>query len=280
MLRKYYKLLIPFLLLITALIIVETSPFPMVLAYQTGHPDSCQPCHGPHTNTTDTDVPTHTGTTTLYPWDHNIIKGESVWTYCTQCHDNYVAGTAHDGLGCKGCHAVLHLGYNSTTNGWAAWIFAREPDITTLPALKPTGTVSWVSKSIVVTSNNASTTGYSFINNYGTGTGMEIEVGLWDGFNNQYSEIGTSVDWKVCFTCHFLSQNPAQVGAYKLVGGVWKIGIPEYALKLPPHEITAASLAEAATTENNTVSPTTLLGVLLGLLAVGLVVYSKREVWM
>ena len=205
-----------------------------------------------------------------------------MWSYCTQCHDNYVAGTAHSGLGCKGCHAVLHMGYNSTANGWAAWIFAREPNIPSndLPALKPSGTITWSQKYIVVTSNNASTAGYSFFNNYGNGSGMEIEVGLWDGFNNQYSEIGTSIDWRVCFTCHFLTQNPAQVGAYKLVGGVWKIGIPEYALKLPPHEITSAALAEAAESESTTITPSALLGVILGLLAIGLVVYSKREVWM
>ncbi len=284
MLRKYYKIVVLVTILVSALLIFQATPAPLVFAYQTGHPDMCQPCHGPHTNTTDANVPTHGGTTTLYPWDHNITKGEAVWSYCTQCHDNYVAGTAHAGLGCKGCHAVLHMGYNASLNGWAAWIFAREPDLTAIndthPLLKPSGNFNWVTNITIVTEDNASTTGYNFISNYGTGSGMEIEVGLWDAFNNKYSPIGGGVDWRVCFTCHFLSQNPASVGAYRLVGGKWKIGIPEYALKLPPHEITSAALSEAAKTESSTIAPSTLVGVLLGVLAVGLVIYSNREAWM
>ena len=270
------------ILIVATLALVSSNSITSVFAYGQGHPEQCQPCHGNITYVTD-----NINGSNYTMWSHNIQAGETVWQQCTGCHTNYVQGTVHANLGCKGCHAVLHLGVNSSGQ-WAAWIFAREPNITSLPAKVPSIAANWVLNESVFTQANYSTTylaGYlsSLLNS--SPQGMEIEVGLWNGLVNQYiptTPTGTinAESWKVCFSCHFVSANPAEVGSYKLVGGMWKIGIPEYALKLPAHEITRAALSEAArNSSTETVSPSTLLGVLAGLLAIGLVVYSKREVW-
>ena len=271
------------ILIVATLALVSSNSITSVFAYGQGHPEQCQPCHGNITYTSD-----NINGSTYTMWSHNIQGGTTVWQQCTGCHTNYVQGTVHANLGCMGCHAVLHLGAKNSTGEWAAWIFAREPNITSLPVKAPAGITDWVLNETVFTqANYTGTYIQTIIDNLLTNdpNGMEIEVGVWNGITNEYistSPTGTigSESWKVCFSCHFISTNPARAGSYKLVGGVWKIGIPEYALKLPAHEITKAALAEAArSSSTETISPSTLLGILAGLLAIGLVVYSKREVW-
>jgi len=200
-----------------------------VAGYGQGHPDSCQPCHG-DPNGTQTD-----GTGTM--WDHNILDGKQAWDQCTSCHNNYVANTPHDNVGCK-CHAIVHIGYNDAGT-WAAWLYAKEPSPTNLPTA--IGDVaSFKDVELVFTNANATPTIQSLV----PPEGEEIEVGLFDAWNNDYLIVGATDAWKVCFNCHFLASDPTMVGAYKLDGGVWKVGIPEYALKLDPHEITDVSSLE------------------------------------
>jgi hypothetical protein len=247
-----------------------------VYGFGGGHPDSCQPCHGQTGYTTDT----IDGNQYSF-WNHTIKSGNTLWSYCTNCHSDYTANTVHDALDCMGCHAVLHIGWKNQSSGnWAAWIFVMEPQITSTPALSP-DIANFVLHTYVYNSTNATTT----ISNLVGTEGMEIEVGVWNAFNNTFistlpSGSVASDSWKVCFSCHFVAEDPSVSGAYRLVGGVWKIGIPEYALKLPPHEITPSLLAEAARGESSPLeqlSPSILLGLIGGIVGIGLVVLSRRE---
>ena len=275
MLKKIYRYILPAMLVLLLLTIFNLQT---VSGYGTGHPDTCQPCHGQkgttNFNTTDT----------TQVWNHDIQSGQTLWSNCLNCHGDYTKNTVHDALDCMGCHAVMHVGQNYS-NQWAVWIFAQEPNLNKLPAKKPNA-INWQKKEVVWDQTNYTNAPYaSIIYNImqaSGGEGMEIEVGVWNGVSNEYisaSPLGTIDNnaWKVCFSCHFVSTNPASTGAYKLVGGVWKLGIPEYALKLPPHSITEEALAEAAKTNNMAPwTPSILLGILTGLIAVGLVIYSKR----
>ncbi len=199
-----------------------------VAGYGQGHPDSCQPCHGNQGTTMDS-----TGTM----WDHNIQDGQQAWSQCTSCHSDYVANTPHANVGCK-CHAVVHIGYDNQGT-WAAWLYAKEPSPTNLPVA--TGDVAtFKDVKLVFTNLNATPAIQALV----PAGGEEIEVGMFDAWKNDYLAVGATDAWKVCFNCHFLASDPTMVGAYKLEGGVWKVGIPEYTLKLDPHEITDVNSLE------------------------------------
>jgi len=265
MYRKSIYIALPISILFITLFIIPLTPV-------SAHPSDCLKCHA------DTSKKAPDGR-----WNHEIFYYVSYpnnvgpWSNCTKCHDDYTAGTVHDDLDCMGCHAVVHKGY-SDGNKWAAWIYAREPNLANNYFEAPDQTTQWVLNKTVITDGNYTTVNWgNTIKGYAA---MSINVGLWNGFTNEYLEVGAGHEYKVCFTCHFISVNPASVGSYKLVGGVWKIGIPEFALSLPPHEITQSALAQASESNNVTFGPSAILGVLAGLFAVGLVVYSKREVWM
>lgn len=272
---KYIKVILP--LFVLSLLILTASTIPGALAFGSGHPDTCQPCHGTTATTTD-----NINGTNYNFWDHSITNNATqIWGNCLQCHSNYVSGTVHQSLGCKGCHSVVHIGYNNSGT-WAAWVFAYEPNITSLPALKPTIN-DFVAKTTVLTNTNYTSVSWgTTIKNLAGANGMEIEVGVWDGFNNEYlstlpaGSIKTS-SWKLCFSCHFLASNPAQVGAYKLENGVWKIGIPEYALKLPPHEITSSQLTETVGSETSTPLSTIIIAAMTGVAGIGVLFVRKRE---
>jgi hypothetical protein len=66
-------------------------------------------------------------------WDHNITAGTTVWKNCESCHSaltNKISGTVHASLqstyGCA-CHAVAHVGYGDSTNGYTACIYYWVP---------------------------------------------------------------------------------------------------------------------------------------------------------
>ncbi len=217
--NKYGITVLVFIILMTGLFM--TLPV-NVAGYGQGHPDSCQPCHGDRGTMMD-----NTGNM----WDHNIQDGTQAWNRCTSCHGDYVANTPHASVGCK-CHAVVHVGYDNQGT-WAAWLYAKEPSPTNLPAA--IGDVaSFQDVRLVFTNLNATPSIQAIV----PSGGQEIEVGLYDAWTNEYLAVGAADAWKTCFNCHFLASDPTMVGAYKLDGGVWKVGIPEYTLKLDPHEIT------------------------------------------
>ncbi len=240
------------------------------LAWGVNHPDQCLPCHGPVSiynetvsyNETWYNVtqagPVYWKDVTVklwnfYYWNHTVHlerrTGVSAWQFCTQCHSNYVAGTVHENIGCR-CHAVLHLGYNAAGEFFGVVVY-NEVSPAALNVTAPSA-ASIVSGRLAFTDENV--TLKANLNTFVSALlssepkGMEVEVGLWDPFENDYYPVdaqlvqgeGGGLDreaLRVCFGCHFLATDPSQVGAYAIVEGKVKIGIPELALKLPPHEI-------------------------------------------
>jgi len=243
-----------FLVLLGSVILVLTSTYINVSGYGGGHPDACQSsCHGNQNTVNDLGNQF---------WDHQIASGQNVWSYCTTCHQNYVAGSPHEGIGCK-CHSVVHIGYNNTGT-WAAWIFAYEPSPNNVPAMTGGGN-TFVLKKLVYTNANATADFINFVKSIGTQEGMEIEVGVWNAWTNQFLSVGSANTWQLCFNCHFLASDPSQVGAYRMENGVWKIGIPEYTLKLDPHKIPSEVGWEPSGEDNGVPLPLSILGLIVSL---------------
>ena len=221
---------------IVLLIALATTLVMIPAVYAAGHPDNCDACHY---NTGGDTVNDMGGSR----WNHTIYTSEA-WTRCSFCHTGVADGVSrsvHSNIGC-GCHTVVHTGryYGlspTKTGSWAAWGFAKVANITGgTPILAPTvtGPEDLLTKRFFWDETNGSD-----IRNWLPADTQEIEVGLTD----PNGTLLTTDKYIVCFSCHFLTAEPGDLGAYKLVGGVWKIGIPEFALKLPPHEITSEMLA-------------------------------------
>ena len=233
----------------TGLVLLVVPVLLAAAAYAWGqdHPDKCQPCHGAFGTTTDT-----IDSNTYNFWNHTIVGGATVWDNCIQCHTNYVIGTVHENIGCK-CHAVMHVGWGNITPDYSNFfggIFYWEASVAAVNVTVPDIT-AFVRGSIEFTNKNYTAAGLTA--DMIPPGGMEIEVGVWDPFNNKFlptAPAGTVSDesYKVCFGCHFLAYDPSQVGAYAVVDGKLKIGIPEFALKLPPHEIYSVEAPEMSTT--------------------------------
>jgi len=204
-------------------------------AWGVGHPDHCVACHG-NENPLTTDEASG-----QQAWDHVVQTGDPAWDACTRCHttigDN-VAASVHADLACKGCHAVAHVGVFDGSV-YTAGIFTYEINTTGDRLLSPDA-ASLVRLALLLTEANA-TTYYPGITDLldQAPEGMEVEVGGWDALNNEYVEVTpfgiTDTAYRICFSCHFLAQNPAEVGAYRIVDGKWMIGIPESALTMDPH---------------------------------------------
>ena len=250
------------------------------LAWGNGHPDTCVYCHGPYGTTTDT----INGTSYVF-WNHNIQTGHDpntvdIWQNCytSGCHTNYVQGTVHSGLGCQGCHAVAHIGYYDGTNYAVGLYYWELSNPTNKIVIAPNAAnLQW--KSLKLDSTNASTYIPDITTYVGT-QGMEVEVGVWDAFNNQFKPVsGAGQDpiaktWTVCFSCHFIVQDPASIGSYMIVDGKWKIGIPAAALEMDPHYIYPIS-PESTTTESGSGLPIFTIG--LGIVGIALVVAARHK---
>ena len=154
-----------------------------------------------------------------------------------------------------------------------------------MPALAPGNPPTWIKswKAFTNTNISADTTLSNIVNDILTNKdseGMEIEVYLWDAFKNTTIDTGQpgvqETNYRVCFSCHFLAVDPSQVGAYMIVNGQWKIGIPASALNQEPHSIMKVSgeTFEFSETSNSNAALVALFGGLAGL---GLVVYSSRS---
>lgn len=242
-------------------------------AWGSGHPDTCQPCHGAYGTTADT-----IGGTTYNFWNHTIQSGNNVWNNCVKCHSDYTQGTAHAGLGCKGCHVVAHIGYYDGTNyavGLYYWELSNPQNkIVIIP-----GGAQLQFKSLKLDSSNASTYLPNIANYLGT-NGMEVEVGVWDAFNNQFLETsGANVDtpgdaYKICFSCHFIVQDPSQIGSYMMIEGKWKIGIPSAALQMDPHYIYPIN-PENTSSESGNGLPIFTIG--LGVVGIALVALARHK---
>ncbi|MCE4598810.1 MAG: hypothetical protein F7C81_01255 [Desulfurococcales archaeon] len=244
-------------------------------AWGNAHPDTCQPCHGAYFESQES-----IGGNTYYFWDHDIMEGTPVWDNCIECHSDYTQGTAHDDLNCRGCHAVVHIGYYDGTN-YAAGLYYWELSNPSNTIIIAPGTASLVDKMLKLDSTNASNYIPNIANYVGT-NGMEVEVGLWDAFNNQfvetsgnYTEPGPDV-YKICFSCHFIVQDPASVGTYMLVDGKWKIGIPAAALEMDPHYI--YPITPEQTTNTGSESPSVLVMMGSGIIGAALILAARSRI--
>lgn len=119
-------------LLLAALAAANIEPY--------NHPASCDACHY------DPNVPYPVtfltgGAGTCDPtqrecvWDHVVTTGTTVWQNCRACHSalyNKISGTVHASLqatyGCA-CHAVAHVGYGTSTDGYVACIYYWVPKL-------------------------------------------------------------------------------------------------------------------------------------------------------
>jgi len=106
------------------------------------HPASCDACHyGTYPPVTFLTSGTGTCDPTVQEcvWDHVVTKGVTVWQNCASCHSalaNKISGTVHANLqatyGCA-CHAVAHVGYGDSINGYTACIYYWVPRLSTTP---------------------------------------------------------------------------------------------------------------------------------------------------
>lgn len=262
MLSKKYILMAALLATIVA---VAAAP---QIALAADHPDNCLKCHANPTVDTTTDTIDSANYT---HWNHTIYTGDKAWEHCSTCHtnlNNALQSTVHSGIGCS-CHAVLHVGYNFGNDVYGA-AFYRVPS-TGVDIIAPTS-VTFTTKHVSYDETN--------ISNVLTLTpSMEVEVGLVQLFgttsgNPEYKNVSDTA-YEPCFNCHFLAKSPSQVGSFKFAGGVWKIGIPEAALGLPPHEITGVELASPGESSGPSIPVIFSMGV--GLLGAGLVLFAGRR---
>ncbi len=251
--------------LLAAIIVVAAAPHVTLAA---DHPDSCLKCHADPTGDTVSD--TNVGT----KWNHTIYTGDKAWSQCSVCHvnlDQQLQNTVHAGMGCS-CHAVLHVGYNfSGTAGVFGAAFYRVPSTGGAGDFIAPQNVAFATKYITYDETN--------ITSVLATASMEVEVGLVQLFgttsgNPEYINVSDTV-YTPCFNCHFLATDPSQVGAFKFVEGAWKIGIPETALSLPPHEIGGVELASVGESSGPSIPVMFSMGI--GLLGAGLVLFAGRR---
>jgi len=107
------------------------------------HPTSCDVCHTPSGEEVTF---TTRGSGTCNPdtqecvWSHVVLGEDTPWQRCSGCHSaiagKITAGTPHANLqqtyGCA-CHAVAHVGYGSSTDGYVACIYYWAPKLSDSP---------------------------------------------------------------------------------------------------------------------------------------------------
>jgi len=209
-------------------------------AFGSGHPDTCQPCHGDNQDVTE-----NINGTNYSFWNHNIDSGQSVWNNCQSCHQQIqsnIQNSPHSSIGCK-CHSVLHVGYNFTNNNpsgdiyGVAYYYLPNEQINGIGKEKASAN-NLVQRKLHFDENNI--TSIKTLFGWSSNNGMEIEVGMVN-LNKQFLKADGN-GWQLCFNCHFISTNPSTVGSFKFIEGVWKIGIPQETLDMNPHAISQFDL--------------------------------------
>ena len=268
--------------ILMALLIIAPLAAITTYAWGQGHPDRCTPCHGAEGTATDTQLVDNAGNplpATSF-WDHNIQNGSVVWDNCAQCHNGVaasVANSVHANVGCR-CHAVVHVGYNVSNQFFGAAFFW---EATGTDVIKPTDLVGYGGGTLKANYTTFDETNYTTVLDANlqqiiSGSQweyMEVEVGLWQPYENKVISVGTADTYQTCFACHFIAVDPSKVGAYAVVGGKWKIGIPEAALNMPPHEIYPIQPVESSL---STESATPVAALIAGLAGVATVVIGSR----
>lgn len=219
------------------------------------HPDKCYYCHAVDAQNDAGAVP---DTTDEY---HYISPASDAWNRCGRCHyagwaganglsPTFSVGTGatwsglhanlsasvHSGIGCK-CHAIVHVGNYTAASGTYANQYHVAIYITVLNATaQRPGTLTTFEKKYYWTSTELDS-------NLGAVPGdIGAELMVFDGTN----WVKATQKYLVCFNCHFTVEGWATAGAVRVEQGVVKIGIPEFALRLPPHAITPEALRALA----------------------------------
>ncbi|MCL5318207.1 MAG: hypothetical protein M1503_08125, partial [Thaumarchaeota archaeon] len=173
--------------------------------------------------------------------DRNLVHGltkESAWSTCgsDSCHQvmnsSLLQNSVHKQVSCKGCHAPVHV--SKYGNAAGAWMFVNRVNNSGVKAYKPNVPIQWETKAYFYDSTNASTKLGVSLATLGGGT----VHWAWTNITGSTVGISFSTRYMVCFNCHFLTTNPAQAGLTKMIQGKTMIGIPEFALKVSPHEMT------------------------------------------
>lgn len=241
-------------LLVAVILVIALATTTATYAQNThDHPDDCMKCHADYSNdrVNDTAASAFGGSV----WNHTIYTDEA-WNRCSFCHTGVADGVSrspHNVIGC-GCHAVVHTGkyygqQPSVTGTWAAWLMMKVVNYGGTPVIAPdvSGPEGLKTKKFYFEYGVNASDINSWLSSWtGKGANVTEEIEVWLSDPN-----GTILDgstgkeyYQVCFNCHFLAAQPGDLGAFRLEGGVWKIGIPELALKLPPHEISSEAIVE------------------------------------
>ncbi|MFC1753672.1 hypothetical protein ACFL96_09820 [Thermoproteota archaeon] len=210
---------------------------------------------------------------------HNMTAGDAARSCSNSgCHlkANFNGtGSIHESVTCLGCHSPLHVSFN--TDGTGAWLFVNRMDNSTnLPLYVPTLPVTLNQTVYYFNSGNDTT----LLGEAISAMGGEIHW-AWTNVSGSAVGISSSARYLVCFNCHFLTVNPAEAGLTRMIQGQLMVGIPEFTLKLKPHDITDSVLREAGLEKNQFVvfkpnDVPTISGIIAGIGLIGLVIWRKR----
>ncbi|MCL5318755.1 MAG: hypothetical protein M1503_10925 [Thaumarchaeota archaeon] len=218
--------------------------------------------------------------------DRNLVHGitkEAAWSTCgsDSCHQvmnsSLLQNSVHKQVSCKGCHAPVHV--SKYGNAAGAWMFVNRVNNSGVKAYKPSVPIQWETKVYFYDNTNASTKLGVSLATLGGGT----VHWAWTNITGSTVGISFTTRYMVCFNCHFLTTNPAQAGLTKMIQGKTMIGIPEFALKVSPHEMTESALKEASSGSDQLVSfkSTGSIGAASGIAAAigiaGLVLWRRRQ---
>ncbi|MEM1606319.1 hypothetical protein [Pyrobaculum sp.] len=133
------------ILLVAALVLAQEVT---VAPESFNHPTNCIQCHGSFYGTSGWSVTFLTsGSGTCDPsqaecvWNHDVIRGTEVWKQCKNCHSalhgilsssSNVHSSLYGTYGCA-CHAVAHVGYGDSVNGFTACIYLYVPKLSDNP---------------------------------------------------------------------------------------------------------------------------------------------------
>ncbi|MCL5317560.1 MAG: hypothetical protein M1503_04750 [Thaumarchaeota archaeon] len=236
-----------------------------------GGGSNCYNCHVPNYPTTPDANQVH------------AIKNNTAWSSCgaASCHgtmnSSLLQNSVHKQVSCKGCHAPVHV--SKYGNAAGAWMFVNRVNNNGVKAYKPSVPITWNEKVYFFDTTNDTTKLGVSLATLGGGT----VHWAWTNITGNAVGILSTSRYMVCFNCHFLTTNPAQAGLTKMIQGKTMIGIPEFALKVSPHEMTESALKEASSGSDQLVSfkSTGSIGAASGIAAAigiaGLVLWRRRS---
>lgn len=257
------------LMLVLPIPIVLSTPIALadVKTSEHGGDSKCYNCHVDDYPITSQEDDLH-GMTAAIAWKNCGVSG------CHGVLNSSLEMSVHAQIDCRGCHSPLHVSFNQA--GAGAWMFVNRVNTSDTPAYKPETPIEWNREVFFYDSTNDTS---QLGSNIGT-WGGEIHW-AWTNISGTASGISTGSRYLVCFNCHFITVNPAEAGLTRMIQGKSMIAVPEFSLRLSPHDITESALKEAASETTHLValksdSIRTASGIIAGIGIVGLVLWRKR----